>query len=126
MNQIIIEQLKKCRVAKVPPFDENTTHLVIDLKSTKDGSHFIPSHYYIIELDDCLLSKEQSAVLHQNWNNNIFPQAKCLKCECVRVMGDMVKVDGIGYDKEKKADIMIAWGGWLPVKNITVLGELLS
>lgn len=124
MNDIVYKQLGKCRVARLPMYDKSTTHLIIDKLSDKNGASLVPSHYYIIKLDDFLLSKEQSAILHQNWNNNLFPQSNCYKCECVKVMGGMVKIEGIGYNLETKQDIMQSWGGWLPSKNITVIEEL--
>mgnify|MGYP007025926929 CR=1 FL=1 len=52
MNNIISKQLKKCKVAQVPEFDENTTHLVIPKLSEISNKNFVVSHYYVIELED--------------------------------------------------------------------------
>lgn len=124
MNTIIKEQLSKCCVASIPPFDDSTTQLIIRSTHTKNGNNMLPQHYYIIELDDWLLSSEQSRVFHQNWNGGNIPTTKCLKCECIKIMGNMVKVNGIGFDKSTSSDIMISWCGWLPLKNINNMGEL--
>lgn len=124
MNKYIKEQLEKCRVAHIPPYDDDTTTIVIDKNGTRGGMSFVPNHYYVIEIDDVVLSPEQSEVLHKNWNGGIVPPNKCLKCECIKVMGTMVKVDGIGYNKDTEEDINVFWSGWLPMKDITVLKEI--
>lgn len=124
MNKIIFEQLNKCKVAKLPPFDENTTHLFIDRIGAKDGKPIKTNHFYVIEIDDYLLSKEHSAVLHQNWNKNIFPASKCYKCECVKIMGDMVKIEGVGYDLKNNHSDGTSWSGWLPLKGIRIVEEI--
>ena len=76
MNSIILKQLKRCKVASVPDFDENTTHLVIPKQSEEISQQLIPSHFYLVELENYILYPPEGFSLHQNWNNNIIPQAK--------------------------------------------------
>lgn len=124
MRKIIYDQLMKCKVARLPSYDMNTTKMKISKLGTKDGDALIPGHYYIIKLDDVLLSKDVSFVLHQNWNNNIFPQSNAYKCECIRIMGGMLKIEGIGFDLETNTDKSDSWGGWLPMSNVEIVREI--
>lgn len=121
MNKIIIEQLKKCTVARIPPFDENTTHMEIPQVTAKGDTSCIPGHYYIIELDDYLL---KSCTIHINWNKNIIPLSKHYKCECIQIMGSMVKINGIAFNIELETDLDSTWEGWLPLNNIKILKEI--
>ena len=124
MNSIILKQLKKCKVASVPDFDENTTHLVIPKQDEEVSQQFIPSHFYLVELENYILHPPEGFSLHQNWNNNIIPQAKYYKCHCLQIMGKMVKIEGAGYDWDNQQDLATAWCGWVPAKAIKIIKEL--
>ena len=124
MNELVKKQLKKCRTASLPPYNDSTTQMLIPKLSDMNGSSLIPGHYYIIELSDYLINPPQDFVLHDNWNNGIVPKCKYFKCECVRIMGKMMKIEGVGYDKDTDTDLNISWGGWLPINGVKVIGEL--
>ena len=124
MRKFIYDQLMKCRVARLPNFDMSTTHLKIEKLGTKGGNALSVGHYYLIKLDDVLLSKDRSFVLHQNWNNNVFPQSNAYKCECVKIMGGMVKIEGSGFDLETNEDKSDSWSGWLPMSNVEIIREI--
>ena len=124
MNELVLRQLKRCKVARIPGYDEDTTHLVIPKLVARDGKAMLPGHYYLIELDDCIVHPPEDSVLHQNWNNNIIPTSKEYKCECIRLMGDMVRIEGVSYDSSIQQDTDKVWGGWIPLKNITIVKEL--
>lgn len=124
MNNIISKQLKKCKVAQVPEFDENTTHLVIPKLSEISNKNFVVSHYYVIELEDYIIHPPENFTLHQNWNGNVIPTSKYYKCECLSVMGKMVKIEGVGFDFENQIDLNTSWCGWVPMKSIKIIKEL--
>lgn len=124
MNEYIFEQLKKCKVAVLPKYDINSTEIVVHKLGTKSGESISVGKYYIIKLDDYLLSKETSLILHQNWNNNIFPKSNSYKCECLKVMGGMIKIAGSGYNIDLSYDTDDYWVGWLPIKGIDIIKEI--
>lgn len=118
MNPLILEQLKKCRVARIPEFDENTTFLEIPQVIT---ASYEPGQRYIIELDDYLL---KSCTIHTNWNNNILPTSKYYKCEYIKTIGKMIKIVGVEYNPETEESSNLTWEGWLPSNNIKILKTL--
>ena len=123
MDEIISKQLKKCKVANVPNFDAETTTLRIS-KYEELSSQILPGHYYLVELEDYILHPPEGFSLHQNWNNNIVPQSKYYKCECLQVMGKMIKIEGSGYDWELQEDLHTSWNGWVPTKSVRIIKEL--
>ena len=124
MRDYILRQLKNCKVAKIPKIDEHTNKIVIDKIGSKNGMSLLPTHYYLIELEDSVLSPSSSYVLHQNWNNSIYPMDKYYKCECVKVMAGMVKIEGSGCNDSSGNPSGRTWGGWLPIDGINIIKEI--
>ena len=123
MNKWIKKQLNLVKIADVPPYQEDTTVIKI---SKKEGNNleFQIGHYYLIELEDYILNPPPGFSLHENWNNNIKPQNKFYKCQCVKLMGKMVKILGVAFDYENRIDLEENWDGWLPIKSVKVLREI--
>lgn len=128
MNKYIWDQLQKVTVADLPPYDQNTTKLVIPKKeglpTQGEPSSFIPGHFYIVELEDYIVHPPENFSLHQNWNNNVVPQVRGYRCYCVQLMGKMVKIDGVGYDWKSHTELNTAWSGWVPLKSIKIIQEV--
>lgn len=124
MNNIIKEQLNKCKVAYIPPFDDNTTLIHIKPISKIESNQVLLNHYYLIELEDYIINPPPNFDLHINWNNNIIPKSKGMKCEIIQIMGKMVKINGVGFDLINNNDLNVIWGGWLPMKSFKVIKEL--
>ena len=126
MNPLIKAQLDKIKHIPLPEYDEDTTHLIIPkhgvtpLKNLelKEGK------YYLIMVEDYIIKPFDGFTLHDNWNRGIPPKYKYLKVEILKIMGNMVNVNSIGFDNESKQDIMDSWVGWLPRKSITAIQEL--
>lgn len=124
MNEIIKQQLLSCKVANIPEFNDLTTHLIIPAKKSGNGIAIREGCCYLIELQDVLLNPTDMIELHKNWNNNILPCCKYMKCECTKMVGGMIHIDGVGYDFMNNIDLSCTWSGWLPLEYINVLGEL--
>lgn len=124
MNPIVKQQLQSCRIADIPPFTEDTKTIVINKKSDIFGVSVKEGGCYIIELENYILHPYDGFDLHINWNNNIVPVNKYFKCECIKIMGNMIKINGVGYDYETGADFNTLWSGWLPLSGIKIRGEL--
>ena len=39
-------------------------------------------------------------------------------------MGKMVKIEGVGFDFENQVDLNTSWCGWVPMKSIKIIKEL--
>ena len=125
MNLIIEEQLKKCKVAKIPQFDETTTHLIIPKQEGAIScSTFQINEEYIIKLESYILNPPEGFTLHTNWNNNIPPKSEVLYCKIIQVMGKMIKIHGMGYNYSTKQTTDYNWEGWLPIKSVKVLEKI--
>lgn len=124
MHKLIKEQLERCRVAVLPTWDENTTHLVISKKTQLSVEDLQVDHYYIIELADYILNEPEGFTLSSNWNKGKKPQSKYLKCCVTKRMGKMIYVEAIGYNIEKQEDINDIFNGWLPSGGVTVKEEI--
>lgn len=121
MNDLIKEQLSKCRWATIPEFDDSTTYMVI-YKNPKPVQEFKINSFYIIEIADYVLKPSSNFTLADNWNKGIIPQSKYIRCQVTQIMGKMIKIGGIGYDintREDKSDIYPEL--WLPSSSITII-----
>ena len=119
MNNIVYEQLKKCRVASLPDFNKETTELIIPKVRTLSDTTILPQHYYQIEIVDQLLNSEAaSTLLSQNWNGGTTPPDSTLNCYVIKIMGGMVNVEGVGDSNGKQ------WEGWLPLNFIKIVKEI--
>lgn len=124
MTPLVKKQLQKCKVAIIPPYDDNTTHLIIEHATAQEAQSCIPNHCYLIELEDYLVNPPPTFAFHINWNGNNIPKSKHYKCECLQLMGKMVKINGVGFDWENQVDLYDMWSGWLPLKSIKIIQEL--
>ena len=87
---------------------------------------FQENQCYIIELDNILLDKEveENIGLAVNWNNSQFPSCKFYKIDVIKIMGKMIKCNGIGYDYNNNQDLNILWSGWLPKDKIKIINKI--
>lgn len=119
MYKIIEEQLKKCKVAEIPSYGDNTTEIIIPKNNEAQVKNdLLLDHYYKIEVEDYIIKPYEGFTLHDNWNYGIIPKDKIMNCEIVQIMGKMVKVNAVGSDSDN------SWSGWLPRKSFKVIEEL--
>lgn len=121
MDKEIESQLNKLRV----PYE---------VRGTNDEEIFIPcsrnrimleqDKCYLVALDDIVLNPPPEVTLHTNWNNGNVPKYKCYKMEVTKIMGNMIKINGVGYDLDTNTTIPYVWSGWIPNDMIKVLSKL--
>ena len=125
MNKIVKQQLSSCKVADIPEFDDNTTHIFIP-KANKSSLvlEFHIHSYYIIEIADYVLNPSPEFTLATNWNKGTIPPNKYMKVEVSQITGKMIKVTGIAYDVSTQRDLPIVWEGWLPASSTKIIHKL--
>ena len=123
MNKFVAEELKKCRVAKLPPYDEFTKHMIIPQANSSEQFLQV-NKCFLVQLEPYILNPPEGFTLHDNWNQGRKPPREFLKIEVSQVMGKMIKVNSIGFDYATQTDTNEIWEGWLPKKSINILQEL--
>lgn len=121
MSRVIEEQLKKVMVADLS--DYNSCDLTYHIPKAT-GVKMEVNACYVIKLSDALLSRETSQVLSSNWNKGSVPPCACFKADVDRVMGKMIRINGLGYDPDGDKDLDVMWSGWLPLGEIKVLRRI--
>jgi hypothetical protein len=121
MNKLIKEELKKVEMANISNYDKSKGEFLIPritrIRLEEDS-------YYIIKLDSLLLNPNDASTLSANWNRGTIPPHNYMKVDISKVMGKMVKVNGIAYDYENQIDLNTSWSGWLPIAQIEVLEKI--
>lgn len=121
MKSLIRQQLDKVSVADLSNFDEkNNTYIIPKFKQLKVGE----GDCYIIRLDASLLNPNENTLLVSNWNKGTTPIHSHYKVEITKVMGKMIKVNGLGYDYVTGTDLNDVWTGWLPLQQVEFLTKL--
>lgn len=115
MNKEIEKELNKCKIAKIPEYDDSTLEIVIPKHNSLD---ILENHYYSIKIEDYIINEPDNFTLSSNWNNNTKPPEIFLNVKIEKIMGKMIKVDSIGRDTSK------VWNGWLPRKAVEILEEI--
>lgn len=124
MNIITEEQLKLCKVAHIPSFDETTNHIIIPKTNGGVRSDYEIGHSYLIHLEHYIISPPEGFTLHANWNNNIVPVDEYMQVSIVNEMGKMLQVNGKGYNPITMEFTGSNWNGWLPKKAVKLLERL--
>lgn len=124
MNNLIKQQLTNCRVANIPPFTDDTTHIEIPKGSTVTISEYQIHKCYLIKLEDYILNPPPNFTLAENWNRGSIPSHKYYKCEILQLNGKMVKIMGCGYLPDTDTDTIDVWSGWVPQAGISIIKEL--
>ena len=123
MNKYVIEELKKCKVAQLPPYNSSTRQLIIP-KAQNVEQYLRPGKCFLIKLEPYILNPPEGFTLHDNWNQGRKPPQQFMKVEIAQVMGKMIKVNGLGYDYANQKDTDEIWEGWLPKKAISIISSL--
>lgn len=125
MNQVVIDQLNKVKVANLPDWNEDDLHMVIPRKQgIIRNNAFVENNEYIIQLEKYLVEPFEGFTLHDNWNKGIPPKHLFLKVKVIKIMGKMINFESLGYDFKSKSIINEVWNGWLPQKGIKIIESL--
>lgn len=79
---------------------------------------------YILELAPFILDPQVSSNIVINWNNNTYPKYAYWKADISKIMGNMVKINAVAYDKENNIDINELWSGWVPKDCINIIERI--
>ena len=124
MNKVVKEQLGKCKVAEISAFDDNTTHIFIPKKSSKDINAYHLHKYYVIEIEDYILNPPSDFTLAANWNKGTNPPSKYMNVEIINIQGKMVQVSGVSYNPMNPVAMPMHWEGWIPQKGLRIVQQL--
>lgn len=119
-SKVLKDQFSKVQLADLSNYNEECISFVIPKLSHNE---YKVGGYYLIEVDDNILSDEDST-LRINWNNNTVPPFKVLKINVLVRQQKMIKVQSFGFDLNTNEDIYTTWSGWLPVNQIKLLKEI--
>lgn len=122
MNKTIREQLD--RVSGLPPYDDNTTTLHIDCKSSNQSAYTV-GRMYILQLANYLTNPPAGFMLASQWNKGISPQSEYIRCEVLQIMGKMIRVGAIGFDMANNRDKDDVYESlWLPISGLKIIRYL--
>lgn len=126
MNKYAKESLKKVKKAKLPQYNDSTTHMIIPkLNNNLTNSTLVTiGKCYILKLEKYIINPPPNFNLHDNWNKGIPPKHEYVKAEIQQIMGKMIKINSVGYDYTNNKDTNDVWCGWVPNKSIRIVGEL--
>ena len=124
MNKVVEEQLKKVKVAQLPPYDETTLRMTIPKVNSIINSDLNEGQCYLIQVEDYIVKPFDGFSLHDNWNKGIVPTDMLMNIQVLQVMGKMVKVEGVGVDINLGVTLPCSWVGWLPVGNVKIMEEI--
>lgn len=127
MNKYIKEQLLRCKVAKIPEFNDDTTELIIKCINSVDYNDNIDlecEHNYVIELERYITNPPDTFTLADNWNKGVIPISKYLYCSPKQISGKMIKFDAVGYDINNKIYLSDRYIDlWLPRKGFKIISK---
>ena len=124
MNKFAKAELKKVKVAVLPPYDDSTRSMFIPKHYGVSGKDLKRDHCYILTIEESLLTSESGKTLNANWNNGNAPKYTCMKAEVSQLLGKMVKVGSIGYDLTTQSDLDFYWEGRLPINSVKIIKEI--
>ena len=121
MNKFIKKELKKCKVANIPDFDDSTTQIVIPCENLYNGISIEQDKYYIIDVD----YKKLTSTVMINWNRGLTLKSTTLICRYKKALSNMRCFDACGYDLiNRKALPDVYYGLWLPKDSFKVVREV--
>ena len=123
MNKFVKEQLNNCRVAHIPQFNDETTHLVIQ-RNNRTNDTLLLNNYYLIEILDSVFKDAAIQTLIREKSNYVL-NSKYLKCMATKFLDGWTRFDGVGYDIVNKQDLNDAYLGlWLPHNSYIIIEKI--
>lgn len=126
MNKRMKQQLASCKICQLPFYDDNTLTLEIPLYSPNASKVELEENkYYIIHLSTSVYNPSENSSLAVNWNRNVVPKSEFLLVTKTSSVGDMLQVDGCGWDNySNKATNDVYTNLWLPRNAFKIVKEL--
>lgn len=124
MHELILKELKRCKIANIPYVDEDTEIIKIYKTIPIDLDNINIGDKYIIEVMDYIVNPPDTFDLHANWNHNNVPKFSLMYCLVSKVMGKMIYIDAQKYNNETKEIEDEFWSGWIPKKSIKTIRRI--
>ena len=117
MSKRFDEELSKLTYASLEKIGQNEYYIKRNLDIRLEENNC-----YLLQLDSILLNVDSA--LATNWNKGKAPKCKYYKVEVDTIMGNMIKVVGVGSNDISFIEVIDHFYGWLPIDNIKVLEKV--
>lgn len=103
----------------------------VDVKKVSDNTYLISkttkiqlreNECFLIKLNDTIYLED--SILTSNWNNGRIPQGRYYQIDVNKIMSNMIRVTGIGYEDATCTKFKDNWFGWLPIEEIEVISKI--
>ena len=114
MNKLFKNELEKAGIE----FNESDTEIIVPQKK---GFILEENKMYLIQLSTYMTNPPSGDPIVVNWNQNKVPTNTYYKVDVTKIMGNMVKVNGMAYDYANRCDLSYMWCGWIPKSEFEIL-----
>lgn len=119
MNRFIKQQLEKIKLPS-SNYNENSTQIIF-YKQINNKELLKVNGFYRIKVSNFLLKESK---LSSNWNNGVFLKCNVLDICVIKILNNMIQVNAVELDETTNTQTENKYMGfWIPVSEITILGE---
>ena len=119
MNKLIDSELKKVKDAKIEILSDGKIFI-----KKKSDIKLIENFAYLIRLSDYMLNPPQTDNISINWNGGRIPKHRYYRVDIIKIVDNMIRVTGIGYDYSSRVDTNDIWDGWIPRDELEVIERI--
>lgn len=114
MNKFLLEELEKLNLKWAPEI-----HI-----PKRSGIKLQENRGYVVKLSDRMINASKDDPLVVNWNGGLIPSTKYYKVNIEKIMGDRVRVTGIGYGFDTNTNLSNTFFGWIPIAEMEVIKKV--
>lgn len=119
MNRFIKQQLEKIKLPS-SNYNENSTQIIF-YKQINNKELLKVNGFYRIKVSNFLLKESK---LSSNWNNGVFLKCNVLDICVIKILNNMIQVNAVEIDETTNTQTENKYMDfWIPVSEITILGE---
>lgn len=119
MNKFIKQQLERIKLPS-SNYNENSTQIIF-YKQINNKELLKVNGFYRIKVSNFLLKESK---LSSNWNNGVFLKCNVLDICVIKILNNMIQVNAVELDETTNTQTKNKYMGfWIPVSEITILGE---
>lgn len=117
MSERLVKELDKLKYANIQKINGNEY-----LIRKEDGIRIIENKYYMIHVDKRLMNNDN--IYATNWNKGKYPKANYYQVCVEKILGNMIRVTGVGSDDTSFKNISDNFSGWLPIEMLEVISKI--
>lgn len=117
MSERLDKELAKLKYAKVQKMEDNKYIIKKDTQIRVEENNC-----YLIELHNTIF--DPNSILCSNWNNGRVPKCRYYLIDVNKMMANMIRVSGVGYNEIECTNMLDNWYGWLPLSEIDVIKKV--